>query len=920
MQLTLIIKEAQRADVRRHRLEGMALTIGRGPENMLVLAHGLVSTHHLRFVFDGIRWRVEDLGSTNGTWFNDMPLHAGQLEQLSPGCVLRVGSETGNITTIEVVDEQEQSTSPAAGATVYDPSAATPGAEEREGGAMHLRSRTVLTSSLPLVTIGRDPASTIHLEDPKVSSRHAHLDGSSGQWVLRDLNSMNGTFVNGERLSSPRALKAGDIVKIANYVLEFDGNTLSAFVADGGMRVDIVQLRRDVGPRSAPHRILHDVSMTVQSREFVALLGPSGAGKSTLLKATCGAEPGTGGQVLVNGDSLSRTFDLYRSQIGYVPQDDIIHLELPVASALRAAARLRLPADTSAEDIEARVQAVLDIVELRGKEETVIGSLSGGQRKRVSIAVELLAEPRLLFLDEPTSGLDPGLDRKMMQTLRSLADQGRTVVLVTHATANLNECDLICLMAQGRVVYFGPLSEAFSFFGVASESFAEVYSIIDGANPEEAVQRAEYWQERYRQSPYYQRYVLERNRQLHTGAFSSVSAKSQQRHRRAGSALRQFFILIRRYLELVTRDRLLLATLLVVMPLIALLVGAISESWWLSGQDPCLQACVDHPPPAVSELLDLLEEPATESERAAMCLDHYEMERRLALSAFTPDVVSTQEAEALRAGDRACPNAMTLEEAGFVAEDGAQRGGIETYGAVKNIQTTLFIIALAAVLLGLFSASYEIVKERSIYARERMVNLSIPAYLASKFLVLSSFALVQGVLLLGVLQLSGLDIPGGEGVFLPALVEIYVTVVLATIASIATGLFVSSLTPTRNAVIYIILLILFFQILASGGVFELSGFMEPVSRLNVTRWAIEGLGGSIGIQEAIDLGRVALDQGPAGVAVQRAPSAVSLEYVQKENELVVVWLVLAGFAFAMLLATLVQLKSRDVSPSAPKAG
>ena len=195
--------------------------------------------------------------------------------------------------------------------------------------------------------------------------------------------------------------------------------------------------------------------------------------------------------MLVNGDDLYRHFDLYRTMVGYVPQDDIIHRDLTVINALRYAAQLRLPPDTSAEEIEQRIDKVLEQVEMVGQKEQVVSSLSGGQRKRVSIAAELLAEPNLFFLDEPTSGLDPGLEKKMMHTLRRLADGGRTIVLVTHATANIVQCDHVCFLSQGRMVYFGPPEEALDYFGVTSGDFADIYAQLDDPDPSRAAKESQ---------------------------------------------------------------------------------------------------------------------------------------------------------------------------------------------------------------------------------------------------------------------------------------------------------------------------------------------------------------------------------------------------------------------------------------------
>jgi len=306
------------------------------------------------------------------------------------------------------------------------------------------------------ITIGRDPTSTIHLPGVVVSWSHARIDTVAERRVLVDLNSTNGTFVNGARISGSQLLREGDVIQVGPFKLVYQATGLQQYAEVGGVRLDGVRIVREVGSGGDTKRILDDISLSVLPREFIAVVGTSGAGKSTLLKALSGVAKAQGGQVLVNGDNLYQHFDLYRTMIGYLPQDDILHRDLKVADALRYSAKLRLPPDTSSAEIERRIDKVLEDVEMVAQKDQVINSLSGGQRKRVGIAAELLAEPRLIFLDEPTSGLDPGLEKKMMYTLRRLADAGRTIVLVTHATANITQCDHVCFLSQGRMAYYGP--------------------------------------------------------------------------------------------------------------------------------------------------------------------------------------------------------------------------------------------------------------------------------------------------------------------------------------------------------------------------------------------------------------------------------------------------------------------------------
>src|SRR6266540_2697871 len=339
--------------------------------------------------------------------------------------------------------------------------------------------------------------------------------------------------LNGQRISQ-HPLNAGDIIQIGPFKLVYQRTRLDQYDQRRGMRIDVRDLTHTVTAGGQQKRILDSVSLSFEAREFVAIVGGSGAGKSTLMRAISGYVRASGGQVLVNGDDFYQHFDAYRALMGYVPQDDILHQTLQVDRALDYAARLRLSADSDASEIRQRVEQALGDVDMLPHRAKNVENLSGGQRKRVSIAAELLADPSLFFLDEPTSGLDPGLEKKMMHTLRQLADGGRTVVLVTHATENIALCDHVVFMASGRMVFFGPPADALSFFGVTSGLFSEIYTRLEGRadegdplvqanlaqeyatwrqqHPQQADMPtlAELWELKYRSSAIHQRYVASR--------------------------------------------------------------------------------------------------------------------------------------------------------------------------------------------------------------------------------------------------------------------------------------------------------------------------------------------------------------------------------------------------------------------------
>ena len=229
--------------------------------------------------------------------------------------------------------------------------------------------------------------------------------------------------------------------------------------------------------------LLDQVSFPLAAGDFLAVLGPTGAGKTTLLRALTGNHPADRGSVLYNGRDVYAAYAELRNRIGYVPQDDILHPQLTVRSALGYAARLRFPPDVSAADRRRRVDEVMAELGLTERANLQVAKLSGGQRKRTSVAIELLTKPSLLFLDEPTSGLDPGYEKSVMELLRSLADGGRTVITVTHSIQSLDLCDRILFLAPGgQTAYFGPSGSALQFFGLGQ--YAEVFQYLDRAEPE----------------------------------------------------------------------------------------------------------------------------------------------------------------------------------------------------------------------------------------------------------------------------------------------------------------------------------------------------------------------------------------------------------------------------------------------------
>jgi ABC-type multidrug transport system ATPase subunit/predicted component of type VI protein secretion system len=525
-------------------------TFGRAPDNDVVLNDARVSRHHARLVYQNGRYVLRDLNSHNGTWVGSQRISE---QEITPGTSFRIGPAT--ITLQVAAAYVPPAPPPPFGGTVSFEFVPTAPAAQVE------RVRL----DRPVLTLGREQSCDLVLDHPAVSRLHAQIRKVDNNFVLFDLKSTNGTFVNGQRVEVQHQLQVGDEIRIASYKIIFDGVAIAPQDEAGNIRLDAVGIRKVVGKGVV---LLNNINLSIAPREFVAIVGVSGAGKSTLLDALNGFRPATEGAVLINGVNLYQNFDAYRTQLGYVPQEDIIHKELTVYEALDYAAQLRMPADTTSNERHKRIMEVLGDLNMVATKDRPIHRLSGGQRKRVSIGVELLTRPSLFYLDEATSGLDPGTEAQLMQLLALLADQGRTVMLVTHATKNVMLCDQVVFLAKGgNLAYFGPPTGALPYFGV--QDFDQIYTKLEHEkSPQE-------WAERYQGSPPHRDYVEAR---LRTAPGVTAQAPSAAVVKQAPgstvkrvSALGQLIVLSRRSLNILLRDRASLALMLLIAPLIGMM-------------------------------------------------------------------------------------------------------------------------------------------------------------------------------------------------------------------------------------------------------------------------------------------------------------------------------------------------------------
>lgn len=601
-----------------------------------------------------------------------------------------------------------------------------------------------------IMTIGRDASNAIVLSAPAVSRFHAEVEKVGQRYRVRDLRSSNGTFINGKAVSGETWVHLGDAIQIGPYRFVVAEGELSQSDQSEGVSVDITGLNKWV---SKSLNILQDISLAFKPKEFIVVVGQSGGGKSTLVDAIAGYRPATHGKVIINKSiDMYKEFDSIRSTIGYVPQKDIIHMELTVFQALDYAAKLRMPPDTTTDERIKRVEEVMADLDLAHRRDTQISQLSGGQQKRVSIGVELITKPGLFFLDEPTSGLDPGMETELMRLMRRLADQGRTIVMITHATKNVMLADKVVFLARGGyLTWFGPPEEALAYFDkfrterdrrAGSMEFDHIYTLLD---MEELGTGAD-WAERFRKDAAYAKYVTDHLKDDTTGGKPQAASKSLAQRKQV-SSFRQFIILSQRNIKIMTRDKFGLALLLLTAPLMA-------------------------------------------------SLD-------------------------------------------FVLASGVGRGVFSfNEGNFNNVIITLIVLTNTAILVGGLAFMRELVKERDIYRRERMVNLKLMPYIMSKIWIALLLAVYQA-LCYTFIRYQAFDMTGGieDGLIF------YITIYLLIVAGMMLGLFASALAPNANTAPLLLILFVIPQMVLSGALVTLPLTAEaPAS----SHWAFQSFIGLSG--------------------------------------------------------------------------
>ncbi len=619
--------------------------------------------------------------------------------------------------------------------------------------------------------IGRNPeqsgdSTLVPLDHPQLSRSHARMSVKDGRVWIKDLKSRTGTFVNGKRIQKPVELKPNDTVGIGPFSMpvsqpEKGPPEVDIHTRSGNTDVVARNLTRIVGKNI---KILNNVSLCIKPKRFVCLLGPSGGGKTTLLNALSAREPATSGEVYVGGVNLYRDFEMLKSEISLVPQHDQAYEMLTPREILKYTANLRLPGDTGHKEIKTRVEEALFSVELTqrknddknkpgkaNKQEiagTQIKRLSGGQKKRVSLANETVCRPTLLFLDEVTSGLDEETDWKIMQLCKQMADDGITVICVTHTLVNVEAfCDQLVVLARpGFLVFSGSPKDALSFFQV--DKLGDIYRLLKKTETElgDPVLNAKQWQKKYENSPYYAPVPNVNNGDPsldppHKKEKTSKQAKAEWRE-----CLRQFFILSGRNIRLLSRDMRTLGIALTQSILIAVLL--------------------------------------------VLAFDNIDAQKQFSL---------------------------------------------------------LFLLGISAFWLGCNNASKEIVKERSIYIRERDVNLSVTAYLFSKAWVFGLLVLLQALGLTLIVQYFR-EVPGNN------LVQM-ILVANASICGTALGLLISAGCSTQDQANTVVPLALVPQIILGGAIVPvLPEAGEKIAKICISQyWIYEGLKDTLGEFKLMDV-------------------------------------------------------------------
>lgn len=895
------------------------IVVGREPASAsLVIANSAVSANHATVMMD--RMMVQDAGSTSGTYVAGQRIAANTPTPLDPNGVVAFGPIPVPVALLGQLARAfagggapaaaHGSPAPGTAAAMHAPPAAA--AAEAAARPKH---RTVI-GELKLdqmqgavITIGRTPDNQIVVPHPQVSARHAQITNSGGQLFLEDLGSGNGTFVRGQRIARGQKVPVANGEKVyigpMPVLIHIAGQQVNVVVEDQASwagkplyEIEAWDLFLEVPDRddkSAMKVLLDHVSFKALPGDMIALMGPSGAGKTTLLLTLNGYLPPSSGQVRINGDDLYAVYDALRGVIGYVPQDDIVHPELTVFEAVKYSARFRLPNDYSEAEIDARVEQTLRDLGLEAVQNLQIGKpekkvLSGGQRKRVNIALELVTDPVILFLDEPTSGLAADDTTALINLLHDLTKKtGKTIIMTIHQPAKdeYEKFNLAFIMGYGGIpTYFGPTGEpSYRFFRTILDNPQSPFrsmSIAQGRsvdNPrdmfdmlnirergvQEAMRRADpnvsrntarlaaarEWRGEFMNNgnPVFQ--------QMYSGrrAVGTEPAARGVPHRADVALFNQLLLLMSRYWKIKIRDRAGAAIMFLQAPVIGLMLAFVFKGQQAAVPFWCLGA---------------LQELGTKAQASQGSTD------------LLTRMLPTQDSTA-----------------------------------------AMFFVVVSAVWFGTSNSAREIVTERAIYLRERMVNLSVVNYVFSKYIILSLICVFQCTMLLGIVFFT-LGFHGGLQAFL---LELAVMIAVAMNAC-ALGLLLSTVVASAEAAMALTPIALIPQVVLGGLMVPMTTnpMLKPLMYIMPARWGFEGsiVHERLAVMSdpawSIDLQKPTLTSAPDYITAGHFQCAIaqmgseSLKGAWGFTAFDQFWLpfaVLYGMTVLMLIVLLVVLKKRD---------
>lgn len=813
------------------------MVIGRDPTQVsIVLQHPSVSSRHCSVAMD--RMMVTDNDSTSGTYVSGQRIPANTPTPLPQQGVVHIGPVPLPVSLLNQLASAGQNPGGAVAAPAAQPWGAAPAAAAaapqvssgaQVSGSPQMKKHKTVFGQLDFgaavggtKTVGRTPNNDIVIPHPQVSSSHAQVEEINGQLFVTDRGSANGTYVRGHRIAPHQKtpIESGEKIYIGPMPLQLQqgqGGQVEvvneAFAEEQWAgrplyEVEAWSLFLEVPDRDDPSVmkvLLDNISFKAMPGDMIALMGPSGAGKTTLLLALNGYKEPTEGLVRINGENLYNIYDALRGSIGYVPQDDLVHPELTVWEAVRYSAKFRLPPDYSEDEIDQRVQQTLRDLGLDGVAHLQIGSpeakiLSGGQRKRVNIALELVTDPVVMYLDEPTSGLAADDAAALIELLSKLTKAtGKTIIMTIHQPAKdeYEKFTHSLILGYGGVpMFFGPTSpDSYRFFSswaqkegktadvlavetVPVDTPRDMFALITAredpihqrnlaANPnsprtQARTEAARLWNADYYsdQNPTYKRMYSGR-RAVGTGEGHSGLPEGRPKTRG------QFRLLLSRYFKTKVRDRTGTGILFLQAPIIGVLLAMV-----FGGQ---------------------------EKQSPAWCLGALQ-----------------QIAE--RTGEKAEGEVLT------------------SLATTQDNTVAVFFMVASAIWFGTSNAAREIVKERAIYLRERMVNLGLLNYVMSKFILLSLFCVIQCAVLLGIVFFA-LGFDGGILVFLKQLGALTTTAICA----VSLGLLLSTVVETSEAAQALTPIALIPQLVLGGLMVPATTvpYMEPLMFSVPARWGFE---------------------------------------------------------------------------------